>query len=166
MVGKEDVLKKCILCEEQYHAMALNQQVCKACKPIVHRLRNVFQMMRIRCKTNRNYAHCTLGWDTPSDFGRWAMRNGYKLGLHIDRINPYLGYYESNCRWITQAQNNRNKRQHNTDWDRMLRMCNMCYQWFPIERFSKNRKLNLGHAYSCKPCMIEYAQNYRRRQHE
>lgn len=43
-------------------------------------------------------------------FRKWALENGYSEELTIDRID-FDGIYEpSNCRWVTRAENNRNKR--------------------------------------------------------
>ena len=38
----------------------------------------------------------------------WALKNGWKPGLTLDRINGAKGYFPLNCRWTTpaiQAQN-------------------------------------------------------------
>lgn len=43
-------------------------------------------------------------------FYNWAMANWYKDNLTIDRINVNGNYEPSNCRWATQAEQNRNKR--------------------------------------------------------
>lgn len=42
-------------------------------------------------------------------FFDWAISNGYKHGLTIDRINVNGNYEPNNCRWVTQKvqQNNR-----------------------------------------------------------
>ena len=44
------------------------------------------------------------------NFYNWAMANGYKEDLTIDRINNNGNYEPSNCRWITQAEQTRNER--------------------------------------------------------
>lgn len=43
-------------------------------------------------------------------FKNWALTNGYKLGLTIDRINSRGNYEPSNCQWITNVENARKAR--------------------------------------------------------
>lgn len=43
-------------------------------------------------------------------FYTWAKNNGWKPGLTIDRIDNEKGYYPDNCRWVSRAENNRNRR--------------------------------------------------------
>jgi hypothetical protein len=38
------------------------------------------------------------------------MRATWQPGLTLDRINPDKGYTRSNCRWITRAEQQRNRR--------------------------------------------------------
>lgn len=44
------------------------------------------------------------------NFYNWAISNGYKEGLTIDRINVNGDYEPNNCRWATMIQQNNNKR--------------------------------------------------------
>lgn len=50
-------------------------------------------------------------WDIFENFYNWAMANGYKEGLSIDRIDNDKGYNPENCKFSTikeQANNKRN----------------------------------------------------------
>lgn len=53
---------------------------------------------------------CENWKDDFSAFKNWAISSGYKDGLTIDRINTEGGYIPSNCRFITMAKQQRNKR--------------------------------------------------------
>ena len=43
-------------------------------------------------------------------FQTWCILNNWKKGLTIDRINNDLGYYPTNCRFVTRSENSQNKR--------------------------------------------------------
>jgi len=45
-------------------------------------------------------------------FVRWGLKNGWKKGLQIDRIDNDNGYSSKNCRFVTSKVNNQNR--HNT----------------------------------------------------
>ena len=54
-------------------------------------------------------------WDKSFEkFRDWALNNGYKDGLSIDRIDPNLNYCPENCRWATFEEQMNNRR--NTVW--------------------------------------------------
>jgi hypothetical protein len=51
-------------------------------------------------------------WRTFEPFRDWAIANGYTDELTLDRIDSNGNYEPSNCRFITQKQQNRNTRQN------------------------------------------------------
>lgn len=75
---------------------------------------------RCRSKTHKRYADyggrgitvCQL-WDSNYQaFYDWAMTHGYQQGLTIDRRNNNGPYSPDNCRFVTYAVNNSNKRKY------------------------------------------------------
>ena len=90
-------------------------------------LYGVWSGMRARCynENNPRYKHyggrgitiCDEWCDSPILFVDWALNNGYKKGLSVDRENNNGNYNPDNCRFITQKQSSYNKRllpSHNT----------------------------------------------------
>jgi len=85
------------------------------------KLYNVWNTMRMRCYNPKSISYKNYGgrgitvcdeWKNSSKaFCDWAIKNGYKEGLSIDRINVNGNYEPDNCQWIThkeQANNTRN----------------------------------------------------------
>ena len=75
--------------------------------------------MKQRCLNPKNSNYNYYGergiticaeWRSFEKFKRWALKNGWKNGLTIDRIDPDGNYEPSNCRWTTQIVQNRNTR--------------------------------------------------------
>lgn len=85
----------------------------------------IYKSMKNRCynKTfiqfdnygGRDISICQEWLDNFLIFEEWALANGYQEGLQIDRINNDLGYSPENCRWVTHAQNQYNKKSYKKD---------------------------------------------------
>lgn len=83
-------------------------------------LYNVWQGMKRRCNNpnNKQYADyggrgikvCNEWKDDYPAFASWAREAGYEHGLQIDRIDNDGPYAPGNCRFVTQSQNQRNRR--------------------------------------------------------
>ena len=83
------------------------------------KLYNVWCTMLSRCYNAKREKYKDYGlrgvcvceeWQSAENFCKWALDNGYKDGLQIDRIDVNGNYEPSNCRWVTPKQNSRNKR--------------------------------------------------------
>lgn len=85
-----------------------------------NRLYSTYVAMKGRCygRSHMNYPYyggrgigICIEWKNSFDtFEEWAQQNGYKPTLQIDRIDNDKGYSPSNCRFVTVAENMRNKR--------------------------------------------------------
>lgn len=49
-------------------------------------------------------------------FRAWAVNNGHNFGLQIDRIDNNGNYEPRNCRFVTNLENSRNKRNNRHCW--------------------------------------------------
>lgn len=84
------------------------------------RLYFIWQNMKKRCNNpsdshypnygGRGITVCKEWNDDFTIFSDWAIASGYTEDLTIDRIDNSNGYSPDNCRWITKADQNRNKR--------------------------------------------------------
>lgn len=84
------------------------------------RLRRIWGNMKGRCyyessPSYKNYGArgikvCDEWLKHSKPFQEWALSNGYKDNLTLDRIDVDGDYEPSNCRWITQKEQMRNKR--------------------------------------------------------
>lgn len=83
------------------------------------RLYRIWSGMRTRCspvaRNGQRKPYVEKGitvcpeWHKYDPFYEWAMANGYRDDLSIDRIDNDGHYTPDNCRWATDAQQSRNK---------------------------------------------------------
>ena len=86
------------------------------------RLSRIYSMMKQRCYNSkmpnfkyygaRGIAVCDERRNDSQSFYEWAILNGYKEELTLDRIDNSGNYEPSNCRWVT-AKEQSNHRSNN-----------------------------------------------------
>ena len=121
----------CPFCETEVERRLGNGKICKSCgcdKNYKHgesetRLYEIWHHMKQRCYNPKSTGYknyggrgitvCTewLGKENGFiNFRDWAIQNGYKEELQIDRIDNNGNYSSDNCRWVTHQENSQNKR--------------------------------------------------------
>lgn len=85
-----------------------------------HPLYKRWVQMRQRCNDpnhpsfanygGRGIKVCTEWEDNAAVFIEWALSNGWEPNLQLDRRDNNKGYSPDNCRFVTQADNLRNRR--------------------------------------------------------
>lgn len=118
---------KCGSCRVLTPSNARNHPLCRNCaKPnrkhgmasngLIHPLYSVWANMKERCGNPKNISYAYYGgrgisvcadWNEFIPFYDWAVSNGWKDGLRIDRIDASRGYMPTNCRFVTPKVNSR-----------------------------------------------------------
>lgn len=120
------------------------------------KLYHVWTSMKGRCfresdNAYKNYGKRGIGmceeWINDFNaFHEWAITNGYKEGLTIERIDNDSGYFPDNCKWIPRKEQSRNRRSCHyityhgetktlSEWSRLLHIDRECV---------RNREAELG----------------------
>lgn len=81
-------------------------------------LHNIWCGINKRCRHHKLYAGRGISvcaeWGAYENFKKWALTNGYKDGLTIERIDVDGDYCPQNCKWIELGKQARNRT--NTFW--------------------------------------------------
>lgn len=82
------------------------------------RLYGIWRGMKGRCQNPNRTKYSLYGargitvcdeWQSFANFHKWAMANGYRDNLTIDRLDNDGNYCPGNCRWATTLEQNSNR---------------------------------------------------------
>lgn len=82
------------------------------------RLYKIWYLMKYRCENKDTKAYINYGgkgikicdeWLDVKNFVNWAISNGYKENLTIERNDPTKNYCPENCEWITKNENSKRR---------------------------------------------------------
>lgn len=135
-----------------------NSKSC-GCKKVKHGMNNtkihrLWSHMKERCYYEKHKSFDHYGgrgvkvceeWLDSAKFIKWAIDNGYKDGLTLDRIDVNGDYEPSNCRFITNKEQQRNKR--NNVFAEILGITKTVSEWAEISNLDRHTilyRLNKG----------------------
>jgi len=111
------------------------------------RLYNIWATLKRRALSSKvaNYENISMcqEWNNYEVFKEWALVNGYKDSLSIDRIDNEGNYEPSNCRWANQTTQTRNTRiiyKHNTSGYRGVSFHKVTGKWSAGLSIKRKRK--------------------------
>jgi hypothetical protein len=81
------------------------------------RWKGIFQRVRGTSTGSKKYyvakgVQVCPEWYAFKNFQKWALSNGFKPELTIDRIDGNSHYSPENCRWVTMAENIANQERY------------------------------------------------------
>lgn len=121
-----------------------------------------------KAKAYKNYGDkgikvCDEWLDGFINFYNWAIANGYKEGLTIDRIDSNGNYEPSNCRWVDRIiQNNNTNRNHYITYNGEAKTISEWARYLGMNRQTLQGRLRNGHSIKEafeKPIEVKYRRN-------
>lgn len=159
-VWKEKNIRQSYLYNEKYTSCR-----CQISKHgmVGSKIYSVYSNIKYRCNNKNCHAFKDYGgkgvkmcneWEDSDvgfiNFCEWAIDNGYKEGLTIDRIDSNGNYEPNNCRWITLSENvayankeNVRRRANNGSYYGISPKGER-YEFDNASKFSKENNLNAG----------------------
>lgn len=126
-----------------------------------------FKNLKNRCVSSNHTLYYRYGgrgitvcgeWlNDPNAFVDWSLANGWKRDLQIDRIDNNGPYSPDNCKWSTQKEQLKNKRNIVTNFEKGTRVCCRCGIEKPLTEFHRDKTSTLGRKYACKECINKQA---------
>jgi len=119
------------------------------------KLYHVWQNMKDRCFNaksqlfilygKRGITVCKEWLENYETFKAWAISNGYKEGLSIDRINVNGNYEPSNCRWAdSKTQNNNLRSNHTLTYNGETKTLTQWAEFFGLKPVTLSRRIKKG----------------------
>ena len=123
------------------------------------RLKHIYYNIKYRCYTLTAPQYNRYGgrgicmfeeWkNSYESFEKWALENGYKENLCIDRIDNDGNYEPNNCQWITVGENtgkaNKIHQHRHANGGKFYYAYSPCGQYYKFEnanKFAKEHNLN------------------------
>lgn len=184
-------IKQCVVCGHEFQAPPSGKITCStSCRKVLAsktlrrhgdsntRLHNIWCGMKSRTRgtagalARKYYVNVPLcqDWESYENFKQWALNNGYRDDLEIDRIDARKGYSPTNCRWSTrsqQMQNTLNLHRSSTSRYRGVSWCENVRKWraqiqykgehFHLGVFTKEKDAALAYAKKAAELFGEFA---------
>lgn len=118
------------------------------------RLYRIWAKIHERCSNPNSKRYADYGgrgirvceeWKDFAVFQKWALENGYRDDLTIDRIDNNGSYTPQNCRWVDYKTQNRNRRDNNlVTYKGQTKTLTEWAEQFQIRRTTLANRLKLG----------------------